>query len=318
MNAIDADTTSGDALRLVDGVGDDLELRYAADVWRAEELGVPAARGRGGVSFTGIDPPWLREATKRWARHRLATGCAFGTIRVDAFAIQHFSRFLAEHAPPVLHPEQIDRPLLERYLAWLAPRRLADSTKAQIRSHLGILLEDNRRHGWIPDVPAEAVIYHDELLSSRRYSLPRFIPEYVMGQLEDEDNLARLRPPFRPLVVLITETGLRATDACTLPFDPLLTDSAGWPCLRFTSSKMRAEHLLPLSPRAVEAIRSKPTSPRPSRPHRRGCSRPPPTRACQWPTTRCSASSPGGSSASDSTTRPDAPPTSPCTNSGTP
>lgn len=255
MSAIDAHARIGDAPRLVDSLGD-LERRYDADSWRAAELGIPAARGRGGVSFTGIDPSWLREATKRWARHRLTTGCAFATIRIDVFAIQHFSHFLAEHDPPVLHPEQVDRGLLERYLAWLAPLSLADSTKAQIRSHLRILLQDNRRHGWVPTVPAEAVIYHDELLSSRRYSLPRFIPEYVMGQLEDEDNLARLRPPYRPLVVLITETGLRATDACTLPFDPLLTDSAGWPCLRFTSSKMRAEHLLPISARAVEAIRT--------------------------------------------------------------
>jgi hypothetical protein len=55
--------------------------------------------------------------------------------------------------------------------------------------------------------------------------------------------------------VLITETGLRIGDACTLPFDPVLTDSAGWPCLRFASSKMRAEQLVPLSTRAVEAIR---------------------------------------------------------------
>jgi integrase len=250
-----AEAASGEVLRLVAVDGEDLERRYAADAWRAEELGVPAARGRGGVSFTRIDPPWLREATKRWAQHRLATSCAFGTIRLDAFAIQRFSQFLAQHEPPVLHPEQIDRGLLERFLAWLAPLPLADSTKTQIRSHLRTLLEDNRRHGWIPAVPVEAVIYQDEL-SSRRHSLPRFIPEYVMGQLEDEDNLGRLRPPFRPLVVLITETGLRATDACTLPFDPVLTDSAGWPCLRFTSSKMRAEHLLPLSARAVEAIRT--------------------------------------------------------------
>jgi integrase len=251
-----AEAVSGKALRLVAADGDDLERRYSADVWRAEELGVPAARGRGAVNFTRIHPPWLREATKRWGRHRLATGCAFGTLLIDAFALQHFSDFLTEHDPPVLHPEQIDRPLLERYLAWVARLRLADSTKTQIRSHLRGLLEDNRRHGWVPAIPAEAVIYRDELLSNRRYCLPRFIPEYVMGQLEDEDNLARLDPRYRLLVVLITETGLRATDACTLRFDSLLTDSAGWPCLRFTSSKMRAEHLLPLSARAVEAIRT--------------------------------------------------------------
>ena len=38
--------------------------------------------------------------------------------------------------------------------------------------------------------------------------------------------------------------------------DPLVADSAGWSCLRFASSKMRAEYLLPLSTRAVEAVRS--------------------------------------------------------------
>jgi hypothetical protein len=128
-----AQAAAGEQLRLAAADGDDLEHRYAADAWQAAELGIPAARGRGGVNFTGINPPWLRQATKRWARHRLATGCAFGTIRVDAYTIQHFSHFLAQHDPPVLHAEQIDRGLLERYLAWLAPLRLADSTKAQIR-----------------------------------------------------------------------------------------------------------------------------------------------------------------------------------------
>jgi hypothetical protein len=77
-----------------------------------------------------------------------------------------------------------------------------------------------------------------------------------MGQLESEENLAQLRPPYRNLIVLITQTGLRAGDACALPFDPLLSDSAGWPCLRFTSSKMRAEHQIPLSAPAIEAIRA--------------------------------------------------------------
>jgi hypothetical protein len=55
MSAIDVHARIGDAPRLVDSVGD-LERRYVADSWRAAELGIPAARGRGGVSFTGIDP----------------------------------------------------------------------------------------------------------------------------------------------------------------------------------------------------------------------------------------------------------------------
>ncbi len=246
---------AGGVLRAVPAGGDELDRRYAADAWRAAELGVPAASGRAAVTFAGIDPPWLREAAKRWARQRLAAGCAFNTIRVATLAFRRFSGFLTGCQPPVQHPEQIDRVLLERYLAWLAPLPLAVSTKGLSRTFLRALLEDNRRYQWVLAIPAEAVIYPDEL-SSRRRTLPRFISEFVMGQLEAEDNLAQLRPPYRQLVVLIAETGLRAGDACALPFDPLVTDSAGWACLRFANSKMRAEHLLPLSARAVQVIRA--------------------------------------------------------------
>jgi len=153
----------------------------------------------------------------------------------------------------VLHPEQLDRALVERYLAWLAPQTLSEATKALSRLFLRVLLEENRRYQWLSQIPAGAVLYADEVHSPRR-SLPRFIPEFLMTQLESETNLALLRPNHRHLLVLLTETGLRSEDGCSLPFNPVVTDSAGWPCLRFHSRKMRTEHLLPLSPRAAEAI----------------------------------------------------------------
>lgn len=124
------------------------------------------------------------------------------------------------------------------------------------RVFLRALLDDNRRHQWVPAIPAGAVLYPDELSARRRRSLPRFIDEFVMGQLESDTSLAQLRPTYRNLVVLITETGLRSGDACTLAFDPLVTDSAGWPCLRFYSTKISGEYLLPLSTRALEAVRA--------------------------------------------------------------
>ena len=246
---------TGAELHAVGTPSDELERRYAADAWQAAELGIPAARGRGAVSFAGISQRWLREAAKRWARQRLATGCAFNTIATATLAFKRFPGFLASRRPPVDRPEHIDRTLIERYLAWLAPQTLSESTKALSRLFLRAFLEENRRHRWVPQIPAEAVIYPDEL-RSRRVSRPRFIPEVVMCQLESEPSLAQLRPPYRDLVVLLAETGLRAGDACSLPLNPVVPDSAGWPCLRFESRKMRAEHLLPLSPRAIDAIRS--------------------------------------------------------------
>jgi len=218
-----ADPAAADpaALQAAPAAGDELDGRYAADGWQAAELGVAVARGAGAVSFTGIDPPWLREAAKRWARQFLATGCAFNTIRAGTQALKRFSGFLNRCQPPVGHPTGMDRALLERYLAWLASLPLADSTKVLSRVFLRSFLEDNRRYHWVPGIPAEATIYPDEI-SARRRSLPRFIPEFVMNQLESGDNLDQLYPPYRGLVVLITEMGLRVGDACALPFSAVV------------------------------------------------------------------------------------------------
>jgi integrase len=232
-----------------------LERVYAADRWRADELGVRAARGREMVSFEGISQQWLRDAVKRWARQRLALNCAFNTVLTGALALRRFSRFLDSCQSSLTGPGGIDRVLIERYLAWLAPLPLAESTKSLSRVFLRAFLEENRRHRWVEGINTDAVIYQDEL-SARHRSLPRFIAEPVMAQMESGANLAKLSPSYRHLVIVIAETGLRAGDACALAFDPIVADSAGWSCLRFDSHKMRAEQLIPLSTRAIEAIQA--------------------------------------------------------------
>jgi integrase len=125
-----------------------------------------------------------------------------------------------------------------------------------------------------------------------------------MGQLESDAALAQLTPPYRHLVTLLAETGLRAGDACALPVDPLVADSAGWPCLRFHSAKMRAEHLLPLSTRAVDAVRRQQQHVTTSAPGSRWLFPPARTPACRCPTTRSAPRSPPGSTGSGCATTP--------------
>ncbi len=72
-----------------------------------------------------------------------------------------------------------------------------------------------------------------------------------MAQLEDPDALNHLDATIRHLVIVLIDTGLRATDACTLPFNPVVTDSVGAPCLRFTNAKAGDEQLVPFSDRAA-------------------------------------------------------------------
>ncbi|HEX2805525.1 MAG TPA: hypothetical protein VHN80_05095 [Kineosporiaceae bacterium] len=79
-------------------VGPDQE--YERDTWDARRLGLPANGSSYLVRFGGIAQPWLRTAVKRWARFRLATGKAIGTVCGDATALDRFAAFLAEQVPP--------------------------------------------------------------------------------------------------------------------------------------------------------------------------------------------------------------------------
>ncbi len=121
---------------------------------------------------------------------------------------------------------------------------------------LRVFCDACHRHGWLPGLAHDAVIYAEEL-PYHHDQVARFIPEFVMAQLESAAALDRL--PFtttRNLVVVLIETGLRGGDACGLAFSPTLDDSAGWPCLRFEATKVRAEQLIPLSAKAAAAIRA--------------------------------------------------------------
>jgi hypothetical protein len=282
----------------------EIEAAYAADHWTAARLGVAARRGRGIATFAAISQPWLREAVKTWARRRLATGAAFGTVAGVAQTMTRFSWFLAACQPPVETPAALTRELLERYPAWLSQRGLALATRVHSLVFLRGFLDDNRRHRWVTGIPADAVLYRDDLPRHPR-PVPRFVPEFVMAQLESETNLARAHPTLRHLVVLITETGLRGGDACTLPAQPLVDDSVGWPCLRYLNSKMSAEQLVPLrAERPGPSDRSSSTWWRRSRPALPGSSPPAAIPTCPWPTAASPSSSTSGSAGSSCTTRP--------------
>ncbi len=242
-------------LAVVHGEAAILDGQWASDHWDAGRLGIPARRGRGTARFSGISQPWLRDPVKRWSRFRLATGCAFATIDAGALALTRFSRFLAAGHPEAAGASAITRPVLEDYMSWLLGQGYSAATRALSLSVIRVFFDACHRHGGLPGLAASATIYVEEL-PFHHDEIARFIPEFVMAQLESEQALAKIpHTTTRNLVVVIMETGLRGGDACNLPFNPVLTDSSGWPCLRFEAVKVRAEQLIPLSAKAAAAIR---------------------------------------------------------------
>lgn len=235
--------------------GTDAESEFAGDVWRASVLGLPQSRAPRQIRFDGFAQPWLRDAVKRCSRFRLGAGRSFGTVSIDERALRWFSVFLAEQHPEVTGAGGLTRQVLEHYLSWLvsAPTLAGNTTNTYLVVLRGFL-DACQRHRWLTDLSPRAAIYLDEL-PARPRPLPRFIPEFVMTQLEDPVHLSQLPDDTtRHLLILIMETGLRANDACVLPFNPLIADSVGWPCLKFFNTKMATEQLVPLSQKAAEAV----------------------------------------------------------------
>ena len=76
----------------------------------------PAAPARAArLRFDRITQLWLRELGKRWTRLRLTSGLSIGAARAGVDALICFSDFLTLTGVDTL--ADVDRPLLERYLA---------------------------------------------------------------------------------------------------------------------------------------------------------------------------------------------------------
>jgi integrase len=240
-----------DALEmLIDGTG--WERQYAGDVWRLHRMpGLRAATGSGAVPrnqvrFESITQPWLKDLTKRWARLRLSTGRTIHTVTGDVLAISRFSGFLRQAAADVSDLAHVDRPVLERYLAWLSAQPLSGGTKGAAIGALQTLLTAVRQCGWDPALPTTAQFYRQDY-PPRPPQVARHLAEHVMAQVEARANLDRWpTPEGRLITVILIRCGLRTSDACALAVDCLLHDGQGAAYLRYFNSKMNREAAVPI------------------------------------------------------------------------
>ena len=220
------------------------DVEYPRDTWRLRNLGV--SEGPATVRFTPISQPWLKELAKRWIRWRLSSGTGAGSVTKGALAIACFSTFLAAPSVNVTRLDQVDRELLERYLADLHAELAGRNVHAERIGQLNSFLHAIRRLGWDDSLPASAMFCYDDY-PKRGQLLPRALAEQVMTQLEDPANLDRWNDPARRLITLILiRCGLRLGDTLRLPFDCIVHDADQAPYLRYQNHKMNREALVPI------------------------------------------------------------------------
>ena len=245
-----------DALEsLRDGTG--WEIEYPKDVWRLHKLpgitspaGRPCPRAR--LRFDRIAQPWLRELAKRWTRLRLASGLSIGAARGGVDALTCFGRFLTLTGTDSV--AEVDRPLLERYLAHVAFLPGGRGMKKTRIGALNLFFQNIRQHGWDDTLPGTAAFYLGDIPPVPE-QVDRRLAEYVMAQVEAPANLDRWPSPAGRLITLIlTRCGLRISSALALSFDCLLRDGQGAPYLRYFNTKMRREAAVPIDEELEAAI----------------------------------------------------------------
>ena len=233
--------------------GEGWENEYPRDIWRLRRLGIqsPAATLR----FDGIGQPWLRDLAKRWTRWRLSAGMgAGGTCYRGVQAITRLSEFL--QAAGITEPGQVDRQILERYLAGLASAMTGRSGRSH-RGYIGQIatfLRDIRHHQWDPPLPPTAMIFPEDYPREGQ-RLPRALAEHVMAQVENPASLTRWNnPAYQLITMILIRCGLRISDATGLPYDCLVRDGDGAPYLRYWNQKMKREALVPIDEETGQLI----------------------------------------------------------------
>ena len=94
-------------------------------------------------------------------------------------------------------------------------------------------------------------------LPARPPRLTRRVAEHIMAQVEAPANLDKWpNPEGRLITIILIRCGLRATDACTLPFDCLLYDGQHSAYLRYFNNKMRREAAVPIDEDLENEIRA--------------------------------------------------------------
>jgi len=204
-----------------------------------------AGRGDRTINFSRISQPFLKDATKQFARNRLLAGNSVGSISAYISDIAAFSDWLSDHRPGTLTAHQITRLLIEDYMLHVRRSELRDSTKARHIGSLRALIEEQRDDG-LTGIARAAIVHAREIPNVQQHT-PKGIDDVVFSQLMDERNLTQLScVQHRTILLLLAHTGFRVSSIVTLPRDCLTIGPDQQPYIRYRNIKLKREAMLPV------------------------------------------------------------------------
>lgn len=224
-------------------------LPICDDVWDVRDLGLRVSEydRQPKLVFIRIQQDWLKTATKKFIRYMAATK-QLGTLQEYISKLNTFSSFIYELYPEI-NPSEINRDLLIEYINYLTQKKKTPRNRALILSALNVFFETALLNGWLK-IPSHLIRSGDFPIHTK--SLPRYIPEEVMQQLNQ--HLSKLPEPVMRMVLVIQECGLRVGELLQLQINCLKQDAKGDSRIQFVRWKMKKEEILPISSELAAVI----------------------------------------------------------------
>ena len=231
-------------------------MPLSEDIWDAKALGLKPLKtdSHTKLNFTEISQPWLKELAKKFIKFKSATR-AFGTIQNYLVANLDFANFLDSNYPEIINIDQLDRKLVLDYIFYVNSRGLKPSWKNMLIGNLKTFLDTGNENKWFK---TNRYLIITEDYSKRSRTLPRYIPPFVLKQLNE--NLDKLPEPVMRMVLVIQECGMRYSSLGIISFDCLVyigKDALGneqWN-IKFYDEKLDRERTIPISSELVEIVK---------------------------------------------------------------
>ncbi len=145
--------------------------RHGGEVWdwdtwptdRIDPDGRYAHQPARRIYFADVEPAWLRELAKRWARWRISTGTKSpASVAVSTSSLRRFTSWLADRDALPVTPAQVTRSLLEDYRAHVHTLPVSAGRRSGLLTALKVFLDDVRLHDSAPGLPANATYYGEQ------------------------------------------------------------------------------------------------------------------------------------------------------------
>lgn len=223
---------------------------FDKDIWTFAEIGVatPITKSDYQVSFKGITQEWLKSATKKFIK-LMALTRTYSVLLHYATSMKYFSYAIEQFGDSGTEAD-ITRELAISYMSHLKSKGLSADTRKKRILNVKLFIEMAIREKWL-NIPNGMIFYAEDIPKMPK-SLPRFIPESVMTQLNH--NIDKFEPTIMRLLLVLQECGMRISEIATLKRDCLISDSDGDYFLKTQQSKMNKEHSIPISQETYQVI----------------------------------------------------------------